>query len=341
MPPNFDTVRAVACILLVSYHVVGFPPERGLQLPASSTWHWAMDSLDFIRMPTFTIFSGYLYGCRRVTSATLRTVWLKRLRRLGLPLIFCTSVILLLRSQFRDDERSLLFALTHSYEHLWFLQALLIIFTLVAVWDAIDRPSFKTLVVACAGASLLSTSGLVGSNLFSNASAIYLLPFFLLGIILRERPEVFGHRRSVLVAAAISVAILSYQQASFAGAVPELKRTDLPATLCGMSAAVVLIKAIPTSPALGVIGRHSYTIYLWHTVSAALAREWLLALGVSSIPLLFVLCLAAGLSFPILLAAIVSGRPWAAYLVTGSSGRPPCGPRLGSEAGMARREGAR
>ena len=60
-----DTVRGLACLALLAYHVVGPDQTSGMRLPDGSAWHLAMNSLDFLRMPVFTVLSGYFYASHR------------------------------------------------------------------------------------------------------------------------------------------------------------------------------------------------------------------------------------------------------------------------------------
>jgi hypothetical protein len=111
-PENFDTVRGVVCLLLVAYHVVGNTSARGLKLPASSDWHYVMASFDLIRMPIFTILSGFLYGQHRIRFYELSTFAFKKLRRLGLPLIAMTVLTVAGHHLFYGESFNLLLPLT-------------------------------------------------------------------------------------------------------------------------------------------------------------------------------------------------------------------------------------
>jgi surface polysaccharide O-acyltransferase-like enzyme len=65
---NINTVRGLACLLIVALHVVGNAASNGLHLPMTSGWHYVMQSIEFLRIPLFTALSGYLYAGRRVTA---------------------------------------------------------------------------------------------------------------------------------------------------------------------------------------------------------------------------------------------------------------------------------
>ena len=88
VPASMDTVRGLACLMIVALHVVGDTGNNGLHLPMTSDWHYAMKSIEFLRIPLFTALSGYLYAGSRVTTGTFLIFWRKKIRRLGVPLVF-------------------------------------------------------------------------------------------------------------------------------------------------------------------------------------------------------------------------------------------------------------
>jgi surface polysaccharide O-acyltransferase-like enzyme len=70
---NIDTVRGLACLFIVALHAVGDTPSNGLRLPMTSDWHYAMESIEFLRIPLFTALSGYLYAGQRVTDSAVNS----------------------------------------------------------------------------------------------------------------------------------------------------------------------------------------------------------------------------------------------------------------------------
>jgi len=59
---RLETLRGLACILLVLYHVVGSDPAQGLML-ADGWLRWLNDGLAYLRMPLFTFLSGWITDC--------------------------------------------------------------------------------------------------------------------------------------------------------------------------------------------------------------------------------------------------------------------------------------
>ncbi|OHT22223.1 Acyltransferase family protein [Sphingomonas haloaromaticamans] len=316
LPASLDTVRGLACLLLVCFHVVGDTPARGLGLPAESGWHYASDSLALIRMPVFTILSGLLYGCHRASLRNIEDFAIKKLRRLGIPLLVLTLLMWSGRSLVHGEDVSLPYALTHSYEHLWFLQALLWVFASVALVDCLARPSPVRLAMLVGGAALLSALTHTTSFL-SLERAIYLLPFFLYGLLLSQLPAGFLSRRNGIAALVAALAIMAYAQGGLLGIVPRLRPDGIPAFACGAAACTALLALLPRIGALATIGHYSYSIYLWHVFFLAGGRMALRAAGHEDVPMLFLASAFCGLAGPILLHRVAIRHEWSAIALLG------------------------
>ena len=61
---RLDTLRGLACLLLVSYHVIGGDRETGLRLPDEHIAARINDFLALVRMPLFSFLSGMVYAWR-------------------------------------------------------------------------------------------------------------------------------------------------------------------------------------------------------------------------------------------------------------------------------------
>lgn len=313
---QLTTVRGLACLALVAYHVVGLGPDSGMHLPDSSPWHYTMNSFDFLRMPLFTVLSGYLYAGHRVDTASLAGFARKKGLRLGVPLLFVTTVMLLLRRFAYGDPTPLSAALLFHYQHLWFVQALIVIFTAVALMDSFARLTPIGLLVAAFGALMVSRSFDI-TLFFSLNGAFYLAPYFLFGMILRLQPG-FLERRELLAPALwiVAIVMLLQQATTFEGGL-QIARTSVPAALCGCAAAYFMIVRCPRIAVFERIGSYSYTIYLWHGIAAAGVRESLER--IVQLPQLpeFMLLLAVGLAAPIAIHLFVSRVPVLCTLVAG------------------------
>ena len=288
----------------------------------TSHWHYAMESIEFLRIPLFTALSGYLYAGQRVTSRDFPRFWAKKLRRLAVPLLFATVVIWWLRGHTHSDEVSLPDALLFEFGHLWYLQALLILFAAISISDAFIRRRTTDLVLVGLAAIMISQSGIELTTFFGFVGALYLAPYFVFGIILRERPEWLHDPRSGNFALGIIAIVLTSQQLGLYGMTSEVTLLELPAAVAGMAGVVFLLQRLPKSALLAHIGSYSYTIYLWHIVASAAVRAGLIAVGITAVPLLFICSFGAAVTVPMVLYHIARHIPLLSVAFTGERWLP-------------------
>ena len=323
---NIHSVRGLACLMIVAFHVIGDDAGEGLHLPDNSGWHYAMKSIVFLRLPLFTVISGYFYGGGRVTRPDFVRFWQKKSRRIALPFLCVTVVVWLLHRQVYGEPKSLLDAIIYGYEQLWFLEALLVIFAAMSVWDMLFRPGSGALVLAAVAMIIVAQCSTDIIQFLSLSDAIRLAPYFLFGILLRERGEALRDPelgpKLGLYALGIVAIVLAGQQFGMNGWGNEISRTQMPAVLAGMAGAAFLFQRLPRSAVLETVGGYSYTIFLWHVVVGAAARLVLLKLGVTSTPVLFSLILIAAVSGPILLLHALRWTPLLSMVLTGEKGPP-------------------
>lgn len=320
--PNLNSVRGLACLLVVALHVVGDEDSNGLHLPMTSGWHYMMQSIEFLRIPLFTALSGYLYAGHRASRPEFCAFWIKKTRRLVVPLIFTTMVVWWLREHAVGDRTSLLHAILFEYGHLWYLQALLILFAGISVADAFFRPTAAGIVLFGLATVMVSQSGVPMTTFFGVAGAFYLAPYFLFGTLLRDRPEWLRDPQSGVMALGIIVIVLAAQQFGMFGLTNEVTLLQLPAAIAGMAGVVFLLQRFPKNALLARIGSYSYTVYLWHIVASAGVRDALIKVGITSIPVLFGLSFIAAVAAPILLFHVARRIPLLSVAVTGERWRP-------------------
>ena len=242
---NINSVRGLACLLVVALHVVGDTATTGLHVPMTSGWHYAMISIEFLRIPMFTALSGYLYASRRVTRGDLGRFWTKKGRRLGVPLVSATIVEWYLRQHAYGESTPLWQALVFSFGHLWYIQTLILLFLAISVCDAFFRPGTGALVLAGLTAIMVAQADVTLPTFFSLYGVAYLAPYFLFGIILRERPEWLADPRTGTLSLGIVVIILTAQQLGLLGLTSGVTLLQLPAALAGMAGVTFLLQRLP------------------------------------------------------------------------------------------------
>jgi glucan biosynthesis protein C len=320
-----QTMRGLACILLVSFHVIGSTDASGLRVDADSSYRLFADYFTFVRMPLFTFLSGFVYAYRSVMAATIGAFFVKKLRRLYLPLVTASTIFffghLLLRdgtppTRLPDIWRIFLF----SYQHFWFLQALIVIFFLVALMDSVGALSTlgRYIFALAASLALLSYQPFDSSELFSVSQAIYLLPFFLLGLGANRYRRFFFSPAMVRVAIAAFLVGHGVHAYGFLATADSFQdRHSLIAILVGFSTTLLAVRYLPRQHFLAYIGAYSFAIYLYHPIFAAAVRIAGDRLGEVPLSALFWLGLTAGIAGPVLVEKFARRRRVTRALVLG------------------------
>lgn len=311
---NVTELRGLACLLLVAYHVVGVP-GAGMRVADGSAFRYLTDSIGFIRMPLFTFISGLVYAYRPAEGSALAAFYAKKLRRLLVPFLVVStlfySVQMLIPGTNRYATPEHLWEIyVYPYAHFWYLQALLLIFVLVGALDAARvlarSRSFAVLFAAAVAASLVTPEG---DGLLGVGNAVGLLPYFLAGVAFTRFRGWFGNRAVGGVALAGLALAVALHQASLSGALPvTFGRTSPVALLCGLAGAIVLVRSMPRSGVLRLIGRSSYAVYLYHAFFTAAARLLLVRLGADDLAV-FTIAVAAGVSGPMAVDMALAFRP--------------------------------
>jgi surface polysaccharide O-acyltransferase-like enzyme len=305
---SIDTLRGLACILLVGFHVIGHDSTAGLRLPHEHVLPQINDALALLRMPLFSFLSGFVYAWRPYSGQP--DVFLKaKVRRLIVPLLLVGTFFAVLQSYTPGANAGQYdWRLLHivPVAHYWFLESLFIIFMLIVGLEhfgLIATPRRFALVwLASAGIFLVNPMpiylGLQG--------ATYLLPFFLLGLGSNRFGEKLPRAAVMLSTGAVLVALVLYL-GLVARTLPN--RAEFVALVISVCACVFLLRCHFEVRWLAWIGVYSFAIYLFHSMFSAASRIALLHLDVHSVPLLFVLGLLAGVSGPIVVAMVLKRVP--------------------------------
>jgi acyl-CoA synthetase (AMP-forming)/AMP-acid ligase II/surface polysaccharide O-acyltransferase-like enzyme len=306
---KIDTVRGLACLLIVAFHFVGLTPDDGMRLQPDSWWHYFMNSFVMLRLPLFTALAGYLYGALPADRDNYRSFILRKCQQLLLPMIFATIVYIVLRRISDGREEDILWAFLGGYRHLWYLETLVLLFAMIGIIDSLVRPGGNGLVGLMALSAIVSFS-VPSDDVLHLKSTFFLFPFFLFGLMLYRLPTMLQSRAVLGIAVVVMTATLVVQQLSMngigiaadwhilrPGSQPLL--VTVLAWLCGSAAVVVLLHLMPRISFLEVVAVYSFTIYLWHPAANVVAQKVLDKVGVDIDWLVFVLGVAGGVMIPI------------------------------------------
>jgi fucose 4-O-acetylase-like acetyltransferase len=326
---RIDTLRGLACLLLVLYHVVGNTEAAGLRLDRAHPLVVFNDILGYLRMPLFSLLSGYVYA-KRPFSRGAGTFVLGKARRLLVPMLVVGTAFACLQSVVPGSNGLIVdWHLLHimPVAHYWFLESLFIIFVLILAlekFNALRTQSSFAMVFAVA-ACLFVIQPL--PMLLGMSGAVYLLPFVLLGLWsgrfartstkANANPSERGQFQLGLAVFLLGVlyAVMVLQR------LPE--QGSLCALLVSCGACLLALHSRVESTALAWVGGHSFAIFLFHSMATAASRIVLLKFGLSELFLLVTCGMVLGVAFPVMLARSLERMPAVAVWVLGASPAKP------------------
>jgi peptidoglycan/LPS O-acetylase OafA/YrhL len=326
---HVETLRGLACVLLVAFHVVGSEPNSGLHAADGSLYRQFGHLFHHARMPLFTFLSGFVYAYRPLRSGELPTFARKKVLRLLVPLICVSTLYYVVATAtpgasgqlpLHEAWRMYIF----PYVHFWFLQAIIIIFAGVMMLER-----FRLLGTPARYGGVLAV--LIAIHLavdlnddefapFSSAQAAYLAPFFVLGLGANRFRNIL--RRPALTRGAIAVFLVSmtiYTMTLWLHQ-PLAPRGSVLGLLIGVTSALTLLRAFPSWKPLALLGAYSFAVYLFHPFFVGGSRTALKVAGLSSATeLVFVTGLAAGLIGPVILERVLGRVPVVSRMLFGQS----------------------
>jgi fucose 4-O-acetylase-like acetyltransferase len=318
-----ETLRGIAVLLVVAGHVIGYDRTQGMEVADDSWLRYSYFSFVDLRMPLFTVISGFVYSLRPVTRQTsLRKFAQGKLRRIGVPLVVVGTLHYLVKSTTQEMELPLWQIYFFAFDHFWFLQAMLVIFAVVMVLDWLawmSRPWQLVLIFALTMAYALPRP--FATTFFSIHLAVRFFPFFVLGCMI-QRIAWMQSKKVAMIAGVLLMAAVAVRQGSwFAGQAQTLPlRLPVAATI-GACGSIVLFYLRRPNRYLAWLGKYSYTIYLFHVFGTAGMLMVLSRLGVESSVLQFSLSLLAGVLVPIGIEHVIQRVPLASPLLLGTRPR--------------------
>lgn len=302
-----ETMRAIAVFLLVAYHAIGSGPMSGLELDYPHPLRFFADFLIDLRMPFFAFIAGYVYGLRPIAPGGYGRFITGKFRRLYIPGAIAATLLVLFSgltgagsARTWADVWQIYF---FPYAHYWFLQAILLIFVVFGAVDVALRGRFTLGLLALSTLPYLF-AGFIPGNVMSINSAIYLLPFFLLGVVFIRYLPWIAKGRIWLIAGALLVSLVA--TADNLAALHEigrlsLYRNDLQSLGMGLAVCTLAMLVLPRVARFETLGPYAFTIYLYHVFGTAAARALLQALGMTGVFPIFLISLLCGLVLPVVL----------------------------------------
>lgn len=307
---GIDTLRGLACVLLVAFHVIGEAPTHGLRLEWDHPFALFSAVFFHLRMPLFAMLSGFVYGYRPIRRGEGGKFLTAKGRRLLLPYLFAATafavVNTVLGGAYAVAPAEFWQVYVEPYAHFWFLHSILTIFLIIAALDWIwPRAPLQVAIGFLAVSSLLFLTPFgEGIELFSFFHTPYLAPFFALGLMInRMELAKVGQLPRQLVSTALvgGLAILLAIHAWFVLSDPghELLRRDFVALGLGLCFSGALIMHRFAIKPLAWLGQYSFSIYLYHMFGALGLQMVYNFIGLPDASIGLALGMIAGLGAPV------------------------------------------
>lgn len=310
---SVQSLRGLAVILMVAGHVIGSSATSGMTIGDDSIWRYAYVALEDVRMPLFTVLSGFVYAMRPVITARHLPQLLKaKIRRLLVPLLTVGTLLIALQTQIPGTNSkpgfdAILGILVFPPGHLWFLQSIFLIFLVIATLECTNLITTPIRWAGCLAVSFACAqlfSSVFALRFFSIDGAIGLIPFFILGYGLARFTIGTPSNKWLMVTSAVFVVVYALRLSIAFHILPPIN-DDLARFLglCVGALATYLLMAIRERIsifALAWVGTYSFGIYLLHVFGSAGSR-----MALDLIPInvpngtVFAVGLLAGVMLPI------------------------------------------
>lgn len=155
-------------------------------------------------------------------------------------------------------------------------------------------------------------------NYLSYKGAIYLFPFFVLGIGLVRFRFLFQKKFFVFIITVVLVITYTIQQLAWFDIIDfHVTENNLTGLLIGITGTVLLFNLNWQSKRLVWLGAYSYSIFLFHAFGTAGGRIILKFAGVNSVVFIFTISLACGLLLPVLAHKMLNKSNWTSFFFLG------------------------
>jgi peptidoglycan/LPS O-acetylase OafA/YrhL len=313
-----ETLRGLACLMVVTYHVIGAGAGDGL-LVTHGPVRLINDAMAYVRMPLFTFVSGMVYALRPFRGDGVGFL-IGKARRLLIPLVVVGTSFAVLQAWVPGTHAHVLdWGTLHlrPYAHYWFLEAIFWVFLWICLLEMLHLlTTIARFGLVFSGAVLLYLY-VPGTRWLAIDGAIYLFPYFLAGLFLIrfDRRGLLHARSATLMLGAVVIACMfrAWPPAQ------DVDRNTILALGVGLASCLLLWSLKIKVEWLARIGAYSYAIFLFHVFFAAAARIALWQIGIRNIGVDIGLGVVLGLLGPIVVEEIALKSQLARTLLLGKA----------------------
>lgn len=274
---SIESLRGIAIILVLGLHISADAPLE----PVRDLYSYIAYTFQNVRIPLFTVISGYLYSMRPVDNEFLLLFFKGKARRIILPFSVVATAEYLATSlapgvnnptPIEDIWRVFVF----PYEHYWFLQAIFVVFVITAIIEVKGGiESFEGWAITFL-LTLIPFIFLPGDRfqLFAIGPAFYILPFFLLGVGINRHSEILFNKKNLMFFGIVFLfSFLLHQILWIQGDMQVGGKRTILGLILSISACILLFHIRRPIRGLNFIGTYAFTIYLYQGFGAAIGRR--------------------------------------------------------------------
>lgn len=314
---SVQTLRGFAIILVVMGHVIGYKGDEGMKVADDSFWRHLYYSLEYFRMPLFTVISGWVYSLRPITKETVAKFINGKARRLLIPLVAVGLLYFFTRLAAPGTNREVNIGdiwkiFVYQYDLYWYLPSLFWTFILIAVCEYF---SWMKTLKGWSSVFLITLIVLSFRNIYLTEipnylgiiGMFYLTPFFIIGVGIGRFPKLMANRTFISIMLLLFITGITIQQLSWYNVLelPTHGKSSPLGLLVGMTGTIVLFRVHILISWLVYVGGFSYTIYLFHVFGTAGSRILFNKLGLHNDILIFSISLIFGIVIPIIIELVI------------------------------------
>lgn len=305
-----SAARALCCVLIVLYHVVGDGPSGGLRLSSENGLVVLNDLLFYLRIPLFAFVAGMsfdLLGMAKLPPTKFIGITMKSL---AIPTLI-TIIVFLAISNLTNTSFALPLwdtwkAVLLPYGHFWFIQSLIVLLVVFYLMLQISQKQ-HLLFLSVAMVLPIFLIDWVRIDFLSIGNALVFCPFFAAGIVFSKFDNVLLQflRKHLTVFILTSVLVLVIAVSVNASKVIDHQVPTMVAYL--ISALFVMLTLISAGkiPLIRILAPFTFYIYLWHVFGTSAARRLLYHFDVESTAIHVPVGVAAGIFVPLLLLFLI------------------------------------
>lgn len=314
---------------MVAGHVIGSTSDRGLSVADDSLWRYFYVGLEDIRMPLFAALSGYVYAYRPIQRVgTLGSFAKGKARRLLVPLVTVGTLFFLTQvfvpgTNSKPELHDLWKMYVYGGEHLWFVQAMFLVFLAVGFMDAfavLKSTKSWLIVLSAASALFVFISSSSSNDLFSVSGAIRLLPFFLVGYGVKSYAGSIDTKAVLLVGIAAFCVVYAIRISTILdgnrSSNPPMRLLELSIGLFAVTALLITRNRIKVG-VLSWIGQYSFSVYLLHVFGSAGSRICLGKADIESEGIVFIVSMVMAVGLPIVFELTFGRIRWISWGLLG------------------------